>query len=253
MSGDADSWAEIVERTAGAPGRGRVASVLAEGDEQIVDVDPEILRQDRLERLLRRVGVFRRHHSEAVGYAVDVSVDADGRDAEAQPENEIGGFASDPGKLEQRRLVPRDLAAVILDEESPDLPQLSGLRVVKTGGVDGARDRFQVEGGELGRGVGQPEEASTGVVGHLVLGSQGDHARHQQVKRRSGRALNLGQSCHPAGCSKSSQPFLEIPDLINLPQRSLGFGWFDRHRSMMSGGRNGVKLLTATEIAMRSH
>ena len=70
-------------------------------------------RQHRRERALGRLGVARLHQAEAVRDAVDVGVDADGGDAEAEAEDEVGGLAADPGEGEQRVERGRHRAAVL--------------------------------------------------------------------------------------------------------------------------------------------
>ena len=77
-----------------------MAAILAEGHQQIVDVYPEVLGQRFRESPFRLLGILCAHQTEAVGDAVDVGVDADGRDAETESENKVGGLAPDPGQGE---------------------------------------------------------------------------------------------------------------------------------------------------------
>ena len=83
--------------------------------------------------------------------------------------------------------------------------------------------------------------ALTGLVGHLILGSEGNHAGDQQVKRRSLGVLNLGQRGHPAGGSEGVEPTLEVADSIGFPVRVSEGLWARRHPPMMIVGLVMVK------------
>src|SRR5215207_6168292 len=77
--GDADLLAHVEDRTLGAAGEGAGADVLAEGDEQAVDLDAVGLGEDGSQGGLGQLGGASLDVAPAVGDAVDVDVDADPR------------------------------------------------------------------------------------------------------------------------------------------------------------------------------
>lgn len=76
--------------------------MLAKGDEQVVDIDPIPFWQYIFKRIFGLFGVRRRNQAKTVGDSVDMGVDADGRDAKTEAENQVGGLATHSGKVEQR-------------------------------------------------------------------------------------------------------------------------------------------------------
>ena len=229
-----------------------MAAILSESHQEIVDVDPEVFWENGLECSFGGVRGLGGRQAEAIRNPVDMGVDTDRRDPETQAEDKIGGLAADPGEFEQRRLVVGYDAAVIRSQDRRYPAQLTGLGVVETGRVDGLRDLFLGKIGELGWSIGEPEETPAGLVSDLVLGSERDDARNQEVKRRSPGCLDLGQGGDATGGPEGVEPGFEVPDRVKRPGRTDGAGSLSRHPSMMGGGIGRVKLQILSN-AMQSH
>jgi len=69
---------------------------------------------------------FSRCDAGAIGDPEDVGVDRDGGLTKCGVEHDIGCFATYPGERFQLFAAPRDLAAVLLDEQSAGLNEMSG-------------------------------------------------------------------------------------------------------------------------------
>ncbi len=74
-----------------------MAAVLAECHQEIVDGHPEIPGQDLVEGAFGLLRGFRFHQPETVRDAVDMGVDADRGNTEAETEHQVGGLSTDPG------------------------------------------------------------------------------------------------------------------------------------------------------------
>lgn len=179
MSGDVDPGTEVVEGAAGTFRRGRVTAVLTEGDQQIVDVDPEIFGQRSLQRTLGGFGCLGGRQTQSVGDPVDMGVDTDRRNAEAEAEYQIGCLSADARQIQECFFLPWNRSVVIGLEDPRDSAKLGCLGAVETGGVDGVGDLGFTPTSQLGRVVRNLKESSTRLVGDLILGSQRDHARDQ--------------------------------------------------------------------------
>src|SRR6266571_7334405 len=88
-------------RTGGAAGESAGADVLAERDEEAVDLDPIAPRQRRLERAHRFFRCPCLDVAPAVGDAVDVDINGDPRLAAGDAEHQMGALGADAVEREQ--------------------------------------------------------------------------------------------------------------------------------------------------------
>ena len=89
-----------------------LAAVAAEEKQPVVCVEPEFLRHNLQKLFFNFCGGLAFGKARAVADAEDVRVDRNGRLAEGDVENDVGGFAPDARERHQRFEVARDLAAV---------------------------------------------------------------------------------------------------------------------------------------------
>ena len=92
--------------------------------------------QDLPQRPLRLERRLRADEPEAVGDAVDVHVDADRRQVEANRDRQVRRLASDPRQLAERLDRARQNAAELLAQDARQLLQVPRLVVVEPDGID---------------------------------------------------------------------------------------------------------------------
>src|SRR5438552_12500974 len=90
--------AEVREGTPRALGADWPTEVFSETDEQLVDMEPVLLRDGAHQSLLGRRGGLRANESEPVAHAMDVGVRRDPRFSEAVDEDAVRGLRPDLGK-----------------------------------------------------------------------------------------------------------------------------------------------------------
>jgi hypothetical protein len=126
------------------------AAAAAVPDEEVTPEGPDVLR-DSLDEVLfdfDRVGFL--VQSEAFAQPGDVGVDDDtGFDAEGVAENNIGGFASDPGEMGERFQVAGDFTVMVLDQGVGGGDEVFRFVAEETGGADEFFDVFLFGGGEM--------------------------------------------------------------------------------------------------------
>src|SRR5712691_112399 len=104
--------AERNERALRASGTDRSAEVFPESDEQLVDVEPVLLRHRTHESPLRRLGSLRPHEAETIADPMDVGVGRNARHAESVHEDAVGGLRADLGEFDQLLIGPRHRAGM---------------------------------------------------------------------------------------------------------------------------------------------
>src|SRR2546427_3086754 len=123
--------AERGERALRASGTDRSEEVLPESDEQLVDVEPVLLRHRPHESPFRRLGSLRPHEAETIADAVDVGVCRNARHAESVDEDAVGRLRADLGEFDQFLIRPGHRAGVAVEEGPAHLHDLDGLLVVE--------------------------------------------------------------------------------------------------------------------------
>lgn len=167
-------------------------------DQERVERDP-VARVDPLAQ--GRFGLFRSsgpYDPEAVRDAVDVGVDRDRRDSEAEDENAVRGLRSDPGELEQRLHRPGHLAPVAVEEDASALADDPRFGVIETGGTDQALDGSPGRGGEVGRARVAREELRAGDIGRLVAGPLRQDRPDEDLEGVLGVVAKVGDPPVPA-------------------------------------------------------
>src|SRR5205809_4354211 len=176
MGCHADLLAHGEHRTGRAAGESAGADVLAERDEEAVDLNPVALRELRLERGHRLLRSPRLDVAPAVGDAVDVDIDADAELAAGDTEHQVGALGADAVEREQNVVVARQRAAVLGHHAAADLVDLPGFALAVHSGADRCFDLAGCEPADFSRGAGEREQPPRGWEGDLVPGADGDDA-----------------------------------------------------------------------------
>ena len=139
----------------GAIGLAGHAAAAAVPDEEVAPEGPGVLGDNLYKIPFDFDGVFLFGEAEALAEAGDVGVDDDaGLDAVGVAQDDVGGFASDTGKIGQRFEIFRDLAAVLLRDGFGGSDEIFGFVAEEAGGADEVFDVFLLRGGEsFGVGV----------------------------------------------------------------------------------------------------
>src|SRR5437867_3166977 len=175
--------AERSERALRASGTDRSAEVFPESDEQLVDVEPVLLRHRAHQSPLRRLGSLRPHEAEPIADAMDVGVRRDARHAESVDEDAVRRLRADLGKFDQLLVGPGHRAGVAVEEGPAHLHDLDGLLAVEPDRLDEALQVAGVRRGEFRGGVVFREELPRGDFGHLVAGPLGQNCGDQDFER----------------------------------------------------------------------
>src|SRR5438445_12053025 len=128
--------AERGERALRASGTDRSAEVFPESDEQLVDVEPVLLRHGAHESPFRRLGSLRPHEAETLADPMDVGVRRNARHAESVDEDAVGRLRADLGEFDQFLIGPGHRAGVAVEEGPAHLHDLDGLLLVEPDGFD---------------------------------------------------------------------------------------------------------------------
>src|SRR5215213_11237687 len=135
--------------------------MLAEGDEQAVDWYPVALGKVLLQgqhRLLRGRGL---HIPPAVGYPVDMDVNADHRFGAGDPKREMGALGPDPSERLQHLIVAWEIAAELVNRAHRDGMDLIRLPLVECRRSDEDVDLIRRERDDVLRGGSGLEESNT--------------------------------------------------------------------------------------------
>src|SRR2546430_13459214 len=119
--------AERGERALRASGTDRSAEIFPESDEQLVDVEPVLLRHCAHESSFRRLGSLRPHEAEPIADPMDVGVRRNARHAESVDEDAVGRLRADLGEFDQFLIGPGHRAGVAVEEGTAPLHHLGGL------------------------------------------------------------------------------------------------------------------------------
>ena len=130
----------------------------------MVSVAPEGLRDDLLELGLDIIDIFTRSEAGSVADAEHVRVDRERLLAERRIENDVGGLATDPGKLLQLFTGTGNIAAIFVDQRLAEGDDILGLGVEQAdrfdrfaklffAEIDHVSRRFYVLEQRLGRDV----------------------------------------------------------------------------------------------------
>jgi hypothetical protein len=183
MCGDSHLPAHIQEWAGGAVGQAGGADVLAEWDEQLVDLNPVRLGQDLFERQAGLFGGCRGNIAPAVCNAVDVNVDADERLPAGYSERQMGAFNADAVEAEQGLLVAGQLALVMVNDLLGDGENLAGFAIGKRAGGDQLKDLLLGELSDLLRTGGNLEQAHSSRQRDLIVGADGDDAADELLEK----------------------------------------------------------------------
>lgn len=137
--------------------------------------------------LQRRLRLFRRrgfHPSHSIADPVDMSVNADRRSSETEPEHEVCGLRSDPGERGQLGECRGNLASVPVDEQSGYLSDLSGFSAVESCRKDESGDLCLRKLPDLIGSGREGKESPRGGKRHLILRAERNHCRNENVKWR---------------------------------------------------------------------
>jgi hypothetical protein len=206
--------AELAERAAIALGPDTGANILAEGDEEAIDLDPVAPGKELLERGERLLGAPRHHISPAIYDPMDMNVNADALFSKGDAEDQVGAFVTDAAEAHQHLSRAGERAAELLDNPPGDLMNLPRLW-----GVEGDRVDERVDLGwreadhRLGRARDREEGAGHGGGG-LVPGAGREDARDELLK--GGAIALLRQLEHRGlpqganGSAKSRDHFIDV-------------------------------------------
>ncbi len=137
-------------------------------DEQRVDRDPVLAREDLREAALRFLGGSRVDGPESVGDAVDVGVDGDGGDPIAEDEHAVRGLRADAGETDEVGERTGDLAVVPVADLTRHGADRARLRVVEAGEADQRLELARRRGGDLVGARVLCEQSGARDVGRLV-------------------------------------------------------------------------------------
>src|SRR2546428_1779098 len=146
--------AERGERALRASGTDRSAEAFPESDEQLVDLEPVLLRHRPHESPFRRIGSLRPHEAETIADAVDVGVCRNARHAESVDEDAVGRLRADLGEFDQFLIGPGHRAGVAVEEGPAHPHELDGLLGVGPAGVAEAPQGAGVRPGGVRGGGG---------------------------------------------------------------------------------------------------
>src|SRR5256712_379716 len=127
--------AERGERALRASGTDRSAEVFPESDEQLVDVEPVLLRDRPHESPFGRLGSLRPHEAETIADPMVVRVGRNPRHAESVHEDAVGGLRADLGEFHQLLIGPRHRSGMSVEEGLAHLHDLDGLLVGEPDGL----------------------------------------------------------------------------------------------------------------------
>ncbi len=167
-------------------------------DQPVVRVEQVGRRHAPQQPLLDRQRRAPRRQPAAVGDAKDMRVDGDRRLAESDVEDDVGGFAADPGQGLERLAGARHRAAMLLDEQAAGLDQVACLVAVQPERADVPGDAVGAEGEHLVRRVGDRKQPARGQVDAAVGGLRRQQHGDQQLERRAelefGLRLRVGRA-----------------------------------------------------------
>src|SRR2546428_2930536 len=135
--------AERGERALRASGTDRSAEVFPESDEQLVDLEPVLLRHRPHESPFRRLGSLRPHAADTIADPMDVGVRRNARQSGSVDEDAVGRLRADLGEFDQFLIGPGHRAGVAVEEGPAHLHDLDGLL---GGGPDPLAEAPQVAG-----------------------------------------------------------------------------------------------------------
>ncbi len=152
---------------------------MAEGDEIRVPGLPIAARQNFAEGHFGGEWRFGVDEAEAIGDAMDVDVDADGWEVEADGDGEVGGFASDAWEFAELFDGVREDVIEFFVEGARQFFEVVGFGVVVADGVDESSEGLFGDAVEVGRGEGAGargglEEACGGFGGTGVFCAGGE-------------------------------------------------------------------------------
>lgn len=187
-----------MERTTATHRRTRSATVTTVQDQVVVGVQQMSGRRAREQYLL---GLFRRAglgDAQAVGHALYMGVDRDGRLAEGDIEHHAGGFASDTGQGFQGFARVGDFTTMPFDQQTAEFDDVLGFAAVETDVFDEGRESFNAECEDRLWRIRQRIEFARRQVHRLVGRLRGQHHGDQQLKWRTVFEITLGTD----GCSE---------------------------------------------------
>lgn len=118
--------------------------------------------------------------SSAVGHTEDVGVHGDGGLSERGVEHHIGGFSTHAWKCLKRGSITRHLCVMFLDQDLAAGDDVSRLGVEQADGGDMALETFFAEIEDSLRGIGDREQATSGLVDADIGGlGREDHGNEQ--------------------------------------------------------------------------
>lgn len=142
-------------------------------DEERVDRDPVLARQDLAQAELRLLGAPGPDDAETVRDPVDVRVDRDRGDVVAEDQHAVRGLWADPGKARQLLEAPRHGTPEPREHLPGAIAHEPRLRVVEPGLADQRLD-LRRSGRREARRVGEScEQAGARPIGRLVARALG--------------------------------------------------------------------------------
>ena len=142
----------------------------------MVRIPAEGLGHDLLQLGFDLVHILARREARAIADTEDMGVDREGLLAERRVQNDVGGLATDAGKLVQFVTRARDFASVIADQRLGKRDDVFRLGVEQANGLDLLAERFLPQLNHLLRGL-HPGEQWTGrdvYAGIRRLGREDD-------------------------------------------------------------------------------
>src|SRR5215510_12496625 len=190
------------------------ADVLAERDEQTVDLDPVTTWELAFELDGSLLGRSRPDVSPAVGDAMRVYVDADARLAAGDSKHEVGAFRPDAFKREQRLGLARQRAFIFINDASRDPEDLLRFAFVKCAGADQLIDFTRREPADFERRARAREESSRRRDGHFVARADRDDAGYELFEW--GTEAVVGQFEHRGFGERPHRHPDAADDLVNV-------------------------------------
>src|SRR5256885_13213787 len=151
---DAHPVAEPRHRAGRAAGRERLADVLSEGDQQVVELYPVPARELRAQRPLRALRGPGAYEAQAVRDAVHVRVDADAGKPEGEGDDQVRGLPPHARERQEGVQVGGDAAAEAGQQLARDTLHDARLGAIEADREDGPLDATAGEAAQGGGGVG---------------------------------------------------------------------------------------------------
>jgi hypothetical protein len=159
-----------------------VADILAKRDQQAIDRDPILGWELLAEGEFGIIGSFGAHIPPDIADPMDVGIDTDARQPEADRQREIGGLPPNARERKQRIEIGRNLPMVAFNQLAAHLDNATSLGIVEANRIDQFGDTLFPQFDHGCGGIGSGKEARSNDCGKGVFGSQAQNGGNQNTK-----------------------------------------------------------------------